>query len=205
MNLARGVSDSDEVDSTNEEASTSTSDLLTHATSSGDLKALGYLIGLNAEDEMDQSRDATVEHVESESFRAAKEYLRSHKIAEFFQFLVTHMLSKNADNPVEFMLSLLNKCLLYRSGLGEPPLLYDKEHIEQLFNMMDRFGSGYVDYQQYKTGFKTLGLTVFNETPKPSREGLIAKEVFMQELYDAQLNMVRDLVKKNPTSQSKNG
>lgn len=50
----------------------------------------------------------------SKPVREAQRYLRVHRIFECFQFIVAHMLSAKAENPIEFMLSLLNRCLLYR-------------------------------------------------------------------------------------------
>lgn len=34
-----------------------------------------------------------------------------------------------SDNPIEDLLGVLNKMLLYRSGSCQPPLLYGKRHL----------------------------------------------------------------------------
>lgn len=63
------------------------------------------------------------------AMRKAQKFLRSHKIFEFFQFLIAHLLSALPEDPIQFLLDLLDKCLIYRSGLGNPPLLYEKAHL----------------------------------------------------------------------------
>lgn len=56
------------------------------------------------------------------------------------------------ENPIEFITDMLSKCLIFRSGYGEPPLLYNRKHITELFNLMDPIRSGYINNNQYKTG-----------------------------------------------------
>lgn len=56
------------------------------------------------------------------------------------------------DNAIEFITDMLSKCLMFRSGYGEPPLLYNRKHIEELFNLMDPMRTGYINYNQYKAG-----------------------------------------------------
>lgn len=51
---------------------------------------------------------------DNKAVREAQRYLRVHRIFECFQFIVAHLLSAKAENPVEFILNLLNRCLLYR-------------------------------------------------------------------------------------------
>lgn len=63
------------------------------------------------------------------AMKKANDYLKQHKIFEFFKFLIAHLLNERPENPVEFLINLLDKCLLYRSGFGNPPLLFEKPHI----------------------------------------------------------------------------
>lgn len=101
--------------------------------------------------------------------RGARNYLRQHKIFEFFRFLIAHMLSELPENPIQFLIDLLDKCLLYRSGFGNPPLLFEKKHLgrclfnnldfslnvyitEQLFYLMDRMRTGFIEMEQYEVG-----------------------------------------------------
>lgn len=133
---------------------------------------------------------------QTSTIRAAQEYLRTHRIFDFFQFLITHILSAAPENPVTFLLVLLNKILLYRAGTGSPPLLYEQKHIEQLFKLMDRMNTGYIDLKQYESGMKTLAICEYNKKPQLSAEGLVSRKVFIQEALESQTALFNDLIKR---------
>lgn len=169
-----------------------------------------YLMGLDAdtweEEAYPREEELVKEMLEKESddfvfspasttFLAQK-YLRTHRIFDFFQFIITHLLSAAPENPITFILVLLNKILLYRAGTGNPPLLYDQHHIEQLFRLMDRMDSGYIDMKQYESGMKTLGICEFNKQPTLSADGLVSKKVFVREALESETALFNDLIKR---------
>ncbi|XP_045462180.1 uncharacterized protein LOC123672209 isoform X2 [Harmonia axyridis] len=129
----------------------------------------------------------------------AKRYLREHKVFQFFQFLVSHLLSAVPENPIDYILALLDRVLLYRTGLLSPPLLYEKKHIEQLFHLMDRFGQGYVDIMQYNTAMETFGICSYNKKPIMKNSSMVSKEVFVEEIFSAELAMFNDLIRSRVT------
>lgn len=131
----------------------------------------------------------------SRAMREAQLYLLKHRILDFFQFVVSHLLGATPDNPIIFIIELLNKCLLYRSRLGQPPVLYEKRHLEQLFNLMDKMKSGNIEMTQYVNGITSLGICDFNENPLTDDEGLITKKVFVDEAYRAQVYYFNELIK----------
>ncbi|XP_030767176.1 uncharacterized protein LOC115890951 [Sitophilus oryzae] len=195
--------------STDDQSPRSTSDLLTQTDSSltdklhGSKKQLDYLLGIDsaAEEELSVKSEYKIGEAESvdafkystsKSIRESQQYLRSHRIFEFFQFIVAHLLSAKADNPIEFILKLINQCLLYRSGMSNPPLLFDKKHIHQLFHLMDHMKSGFVEPAQYVTAMQTLAICSFNEHPEYSEE----EETFVEEIYNAELAIFEDLIKR---------
>lgn len=168
---------------TSEKISTETeteTESLSSATS-GNKRQLEYLMGLTTVEEeqidvVEVKQDvpqAEFKYSTSASMMKAQKYLRHHRIFDFFQFIITHLLGKQPENPIEFIIKLLNKCLLYRSGLGSPPLLYTEKHIEQLFNLMDRMNTGFVDMVQYNQGMKTLGICEYDKSPPVSADGLV--------------------------------
>lgn len=130
----------------------------------------------------------------SKAMREAQMYLIQHRIFDFFQLIVTHLISASPENPITFIMEYLNKCLLYRSQYGKPPILYEKKHLEQLFNMMDRMGNGFIEMNQYKRGIQSLGICDFNQHPKTNFEGHISKCVFIDEAYRAQVFYFNELV-----------
>lgn len=108
---------------------------------------------------------------------------------------------KFVENAIEFITDMLSKCLIFRAGYGEPPLLYNRRHIEELFNMMDPMRTGFITFNQYKNGmcfiFKTthlviierfagmhtIGICTYNPDPPKNEDGRISKETFVEEAF----------------------
>ncbi|KAF7272082.1 hypothetical protein GWI33_015101 [Rhynchophorus ferrugineus] len=195
-------------------ASRISSDSLTQTESTTNLKVLGsskkyldYLLGLQegAEEDVgvikEKKSEPEIEEFKystSKSICEAQKYLRNHRIFEFFQFIIAHLLSSGSDNPIEFILKLLNQCLLYRSGMGSPPLLYQKKHIQQLFRLMDKMKTGFVEKSQYVTGMKTFGICTFNDDPDVTDEDLVSEDTFIEEIYNAELMIFEDMIRRQP-------
>ncbi|CAH1367615.1 unnamed protein product [Tenebrio molitor] len=172
--------------------------------------SLQYLMGLaeateeyepgEPPEEQPESIEGEVESVADErmtqAMRMARRYFRQHKIFEFFQFLIAHMLSELPDNPIQFLIDLLDRCLLYRSGFGNPPLLFEKPHLEQLFYLMDRMRTGFIEVEQYESGMKTLGICSFDQNPPLSTEGAVSKEFFIEEAYDCLTDLFVDMIRR---------
>lgn len=167
---------------------------------------LEYLLGLekqHAEEETTSVESLKAEQAKSfhwkfstsQHMRLAQMYLLEHRIFDFFQFITAHLLGASPENPIAFILELLNKCLLYRSHLGQPPLLFEIKHLDQLFNLMDRMKTGFIEFQQYGKGISSLGICSFNENPKTNEEGLVSKKVFVEEAYRVQCMYLHDILK----------
>ena len=58
----------------------------------------------------------------------AHNFLSERKIFELFNFLISHLLVDTPDDPIDYLYDLLNKCILFKSGLCEPPLLFTKRY-----------------------------------------------------------------------------
>ncbi|XP_074106340.1 uncharacterized protein LOC141532073 [Cotesia typhae] len=54
----------------------------------------------------------------------AHEYLTSHKIFELNNYLISHLLIDEPDNPIQYLADLIEKCLLFKTGQGPPPLIF---------------------------------------------------------------------------------
>ncbi|KAF2897527.1 hypothetical protein ILUMI_08649 [Ignelater luminosus] len=180
----------------------------TAAAEANQKKRLNYLMGLPVADEeegirsehqrlLPESQEEQEITTGSEAMKQAQKYLRVHKIFEFFQFIIAHLLSALPENPIQFIIELLDKCLIFRSGLVEPPLLYTRKHLEVLFYLMDRMHTGYIDIEQYKTGMRTVGVCSFNERPPLTKDGMVAKEYFIEEAYDCLTHLLNDIIKRH--------
>jgi hypothetical protein len=62
------------------------------------------------------------------------------------------LLNLFSDDPVEFLATLLMQCVSFREGRAEPPLLFNSEHIEDIFKVLDTLGTGTITMYQYRTG-----------------------------------------------------
>jgi hypothetical protein len=51
-------------------------------------------------------------------------YLEERRIADLLNFLIGHLTVERPDEPLSFLHELLDKCLLFRAGLIDPPLLF---------------------------------------------------------------------------------
>ncbi|KAB0796207.1 hypothetical protein PPYR_10268 [Photinus pyralis] len=197
--------------------SESTSETQTESSVSVEWKEgrLNYLMGLDAEAIEEEQQEAyrvqkegvrrTVTEVAMEQeapvgksvlMRRAQRYLREHKIFEFFQFIVAHLLSALPENPVEFIIDLMDQCMMFRSGLTKPPLLYDKKHLDCLFNLMDKMRTGHIEVDQYRTGMRTVGVCSFNQNPPLTPDGMVAKNIFIDEAYECLTELLSDLLKR---------
>lgn len=119
------------------------------------------------------------------------EYLWGCKIFQLFNFLMTHLLAHTPEDPVPFLLELVDRCIRYRDEDGDPPLVFEDSHIHSVYNALDPLLEGSISYTQYLTGMQTLGLTEFNVLPDEMDElKNLAKDVFIREAKKALVNQL---------------
>lgn len=114
----------------------------------------------------------------------ALQYFQDHSIFQLYTFMMTHLLAHSPEDPVEFLVSLVERCINYREGkYDQPPLVFEDNHIASVYTALDLLGDGSITYRQYVNGMTTLGLTEFNVMPNEigSRQRDVAKEVFLLE------------------------
>ncbi|XP_076240953.1 EF-hand calcium-binding domain-containing protein 10 [Calliopsis andreniformis] len=100
----------------------------------------------------------------------SQDYLEKKKIAETFQFLISHLIVHQPENPIEYLYQLIDDCILFRSGLKDPPLLWKERHVESVFRSIDTSNLEYISLLGYKTAMKILGVRSYN--PCPSTENV---------------------------------
>ncbi|KAL1117139.1 hypothetical protein AAG570_004467 [Ranatra chinensis] len=61
------------------------------------------------------------------------------------------------DDPVRYLADLLDRCMLFRSGIvtQPPPTVYTADHIASMFTALDPAGTGRITKQQYYKGSDT--------------------------------------------------
>lgn len=53
-------------------------------------------------------------------------YLRERRILELVRFLLSKVLGQESDKPVLYLEKLLDDCMLFRAGVGSPPVLFER-------------------------------------------------------------------------------
>nr|CAD7416190.1 unnamed protein product [Timema cristinae] len=80
----------------------------------------------------------------------AESYLKSKKVHELFVFLASHLVVADQDDPIDYLIDLLDQCMLFRADLRNPPLLFSPEHLEAVFRAFDPAGTGVISRDQYE-------------------------------------------------------
>ncbi|XP_043279281.1 EF-hand calcium-binding domain-containing protein 10-like [Venturia canescens] len=142
-----------------------------------------------------RTREPLLQRPTSAEIRA-RNFLTDKKILDLFHFLIGHLLVDEPDDPIDYLHDLLDKCLLFRSGLIEPPLLFDKRHVESLFQSLDPTSSGHISLNGYKIGMITLGICDFNHEPTRNKHGRVDKQTFVDEARACLVKMLRGMIEK---------
>ncbi|CAG2063278.1 unnamed protein product [Timema podura] len=111
----------------------------------------------------------------------AESYLKSKKVHELFVFLASHLVVADQDDPIDYLIDLLDQCMLFRANLRNPPLLFSPEHLEAVFRAFDPAGTGVISRDQYEQGMTTLGISEHQQDPEVDSQGRVEKEVFVAE------------------------
>ncbi|XP_034939169.1 uncharacterized protein [Chelonus insularis] len=121
----------------------------------------------------------------SNAHQQAEDYLRKRKIYELTNFLISHLLVDEPDDPIEYLGDLLEKCMFFKHGLGNPPLIFTDRHINGIFSSFDQGQSDAITLDQYREAMKLLGISQYDENPPECTPGYINKETFSTEAIKA--------------------
>nr|XP_024217629.1 uncharacterized protein LOC106686191 [Halyomorpha halys] len=128
-------------------------------------------------------------------------YFTRRKIGDLMLFMMQHVLINEPDDPVGFLQQLMDKCLMFRSGiLCSPPLLFEDRHIASLYSSFDPLGMGSISRKQYHVGLQTLGLKKNQYDMEPElEEGSVKKETFLLNAKMALVESFMDMILLPPT------
>ncbi|CAH4031181.1 unnamed protein product [Pieris brassicae] len=87
-----------------------------------------------------------------------EKYLRERRIPEIIRFLLTKLISHAPKKPVVFLEKLIDDCMLFRSGHGSAPVLYEARHLEAVIKSFDPCNRGWLSAGQIRRLYTTLGL-----------------------------------------------
>lgn len=128
----------------------------------------------------------------------ALDYLWARSVFQLFSFLMSHLLAHTPEDPVPFLISLVDRCIRYRDHDEEPPLLFQDSHVSSVYTALDPMGDGSITYSQYLAGMNTLGVINFNLMPNEgeSDNRNIARDVFLAEAKVALMDQLNQLLGK---------
>lgn len=67
-------------------------------------------------------------------------------------YLTSTLLLHEPDNPVEFLIDKIEKIINFREHKGKPPILFNNNHLANVFKGIDFINSGTIDMEQYFKG-----------------------------------------------------
>ncbi|KAL0278555.1 UNVERIFIED_CONTAM: hypothetical protein PYX00_000349 [Menopon gallinae] len=129
----------------------------------------------------------------------AEHYLTIRNIFQLFNFLIGHLVCAEPEDPIQYLKEILDRCLLWRDGYGEEPLLVSKYHIKSLYDTFDPYGKGSITIEQYQEAMDNVGITKgviqYNMCPPLNEDGRIDEEFFLNEMYSCCLENMKMMLR----------
>ncbi|RZF48799.1 hypothetical protein LSTR_LSTR003179 [Laodelphax striatellus] len=124
----------------------------------------------------------------NKSQQEAYQFLKEKRVEEIINFLIEHLLVNTPRDPLNFLVDLLDKCINFRDNLKDPPLLFDRSHQESIYKAFDPGNRGFVTQPQYCEALKTVGLGDSSLLSSMSKNSIIFKNEFLNEIDRALIN-----------------
>ncbi|KAL2734059.1 EF-hand calcium-binding domain-containing protein 10-like [Vespula squamosa] len=124
-------------------------------------------------------------------------YLEKKKISKLFDFLIGHLLVEGSPDPIQYLEKLLKECLLYRSGVKEPPLLFKTRHIRSIFQSLGPDNCNTISLNKYITGMIILGISDYEPNPFECMPGHVDWHTFKTEARRCLEKSLDDIIGKN--------
>ncbi|XP_015185587.1 PREDICTED: uncharacterized protein LOC107071265 [Polistes dominula] len=111
----------------------------------------------------------------------AQAYLEEKQILKLFNFLIGHLLVEEPPDPIQYLEKLLKECILYRSGMKKPPLLFQTRHIRSIFRSLGPDDCNTISLDKYTTGMTILGICDYEPNPFECMPGHVDWHTFKKE------------------------
>lgn len=135
----------------------------------------------------------------------AELYLRERHIMSLVNHLTATLLFHKPDDPVVFVIRQVEEIIDFRDNQSKPPILFDGDHLVNIFKGIDFLNSGTIDLKQYFDAMNNmLGLNDndFNPNPQKDENGRITCEVFTSEAKFALIKQMNTMILHITTTQS---
>ncbi|XP_076756870.1 uncharacterized protein LOC143426982 [Xylocopa sonorina] len=148
-----------------------------------------------------------------------QDYFDERNIFDTFHFLLCHLVVDQPTDPIQYLYRLLDDCILFRSGLKNPPLFWREKylyiqmytysicydfyafhfvftvrvrHVDAIFKSVAPFDSELLSLDGYKTAMKVLGVRFCDPCPAQLVSGHIDQRTFCTEALN---NMKEELMR----------
>jgi len=122
------------------------------------------------------------------------EYLEKFNIQLMFEYFLSMSVFEAPENPYDFIAELAAKLAAARNNCEEfrkIPKLIHKKHLEALYRLYDKVGTGTISYGQYQSAMENLGLVEYTDEPEGYDEDKIKKATFIKEAKAALKDLIR--------------
>jgi len=130
-------------------------------------------------------------------------YLVDHNIQMMLEYLLSLCILNTPQDPVSYISTVVDKLANGRhsdQAFREIPRLLSPSHLEALFRIYDRIGTGLITRDQYVNAMTSMGLLKYNLKPVGYEEDEITKESFVAEASNAIDDLLRSFLRKNASN-----
>lgn len=129
-------------------------------------------------------------------------YLEEKNIQMMMEYFLGLCILNTPEDPFQYIAELADKLIKGRESdeaFKQIPRLLSNTHVEAMFRLYDRVGSGFMSNTQYKNAMNSIGVVKYNETPAGHVDDEITKETFLTEANNAVDELLRSFLLKQTT------
>lgn len=82
----------------------------------------------------------------------AESYLEKKHIMSLVNHLTSMLLVHEPNDPIEFLVQQVEDIINFRNHNGKPPILFNNDHLTNVFKGVDFLNKGTIDLNQYFSG-----------------------------------------------------
>ncbi|CAH1711070.1 unnamed protein product [Aphis gossypii] len=122
----------------------------------------------------------------------AELYLEEKHVVPLVNHLTSTLLIHEPEDPIEFLVHQVENIIHFRKHRGKPPILFNNDHLTNVFKGVDFLNKGAIDLSQYCRAMKMLGLDEndFNQNPQVDINNQIERKIFV---YEAKFALIKQI------------
>ncbi|XP_026811107.1 uncharacterized protein LOC113552422 [Rhopalosiphum maidis] len=122
----------------------------------------------------------------------AELYLEEKHVMPLVNHLTSTLLIHEPKDPIEFLVHQVKDIMHFRNNRGKPPILFNDDHLTNVFKGVDFLNKSTIDLSQYCSAMKMLGLNEndFNQNPQVDENNQIECKIFV---YEAKFALIKQM------------